>query len=132
DVTFYDLGVFDDLSVRAANGEMYGSIYGHRFLRVKDEESDDFGKLLLDADGLPQRDPEKVLLGDQQARSLVSLTNSIGYKVFNLSFQIDGRFGGKIFPGTQVSMQQNGTAAATAPNGAREDFVVDGVESDGS
>lgn len=131
DVTFYDLGVFDDLSVRAANGEMYGSIYGHKFLRVKDEASPYFGELLLDADGLPQRDGEKVLLGDQQARALIGLTNSFGYKGVNLSFQIDGRFGGKIFSGTQVAMQQNGTAAVTAPNGAREDFVVDGVVADG-
>ncbi len=127
-VTQYPLpgGTFDDLAVRARKGGAYGEIWGHRYLRVKDPESEHFGKLLLN-NGLPQRDGEQVQLGDQQAREMVSLINSFGYKNINLSFQVDGRFGGQMFVGTHVAMQRFGTAAITAPGGVRENFVVPGV-----
>ncbi len=132
DVTSYDIGVYDDLSVRAANGGLYGEIWGHKFLRVKDATSPHYGELVLDALGLPQRDTEKVLLGDQQPRAQVGLINSFGYKGLSFSFQVDGRFGGQIFSSTQVAMQQNGTAAVTAPNGERGTVTLNGVVSDGS
>lgn len=51
------------------------------------------------------------------------------YKNFGLSFQIDGRFGGKFFAGTHRAIQLNGTSAETVVNGDRKPFVVDGVVS---
>jgi len=121
---------FDDLSILGRAGGKFGEIYGHRFLRVKDPASPYYGQLILNS-GLPGRDPEKVFLGNQQPQALAGLTNSFSYKGVGLSFQIDGRFGGEMFSATQAAMQRNGTAAITAPNGQREDFVVDGVVSDG-
>ncbi|WP_353182715.1 SusC/RagA family TonB-linked outer membrane protein [Parapedobacter lycopersici] len=122
---------YDDLAIVGRAGGMYGEIYGHRFLRVKDPASPHYGRLILE-NGLPLRDSEKELLGNQQADAMAGLTNTFNYKGIGLSFQLDGRFGGEIFSSTQVAMQRNGTAAVTAPNGAREDFVVSGVESDGA
>lgn len=49
-----------------------------------------------------------------------------------MSFLIDGRFGGDIFSGTNRILQAYGVADVTAPGGNREDFVVDGVISDGN
>lgn len=132
EVDQYPIGGYDDLSVRGSAGELYGAIFGYRYQRVEDTNSPHHGALILDANGLPDRKSAVELLGDQQARALVGVINSFGYKGFNLSFQIDGRFGGKMFSGTHVAMQQNGTAWVTAPNGAREDFVVEGVVSDGA
>lgn len=40
---------------------------------------------------------------------------------------IDGRFGGKIFSGTNWALQNSGNAAETVVNGKREDIVFDGV-----
>jgi hypothetical protein len=71
-------------------------------------------------------------LGNQQATGLLGVTNSFEYKGLGLSFQVDARFGGEIFSATHVAMQASGTAAVTAPNGERENFVVDGVISSGS
>lgn len=131
-VTKYVLGGFDDVAVLAVVGAKYGEIYGTKFTRVKDQSSANFGQLLLNAQGLPTRDPEIVRLGNQQATGLLGVTNSFEYKGIGLSFQVDARFGGEIFSATHVAMQANGTAAVTAPGGARENFVVDGVISNGS
>lgn len=130
-VNRYSLLAFDDLSVVAVAGGNYGEIWGHGFLRVTDERSPHYGKLLLDNDGLPQRDGTQKKLGDQQANFLLGVTNSFTYKNFGFSFMVDGRFGGHMFSATQVAMYANGTAAGTVVNGAREPFVVEGVVLDG-
>lgn len=131
-VTKYPLGGFDDIQVLAVTGAKYGEIYGTRFMRVTDDKNPHFGKLLLDGNGLPQRDPNPVRLGNQQPTGLLGVTNSFSYKGINLSFLIDARFGGKIFSGTLADMQENGVAAVTVVNGKRDNLVVDGVISDGT
>ncbi|WP_346239403.1 SusC/RagA family TonB-linked outer membrane protein [Niabella insulamsoli] len=130
-VNEYTLGTFDDLFIRAASGGLYGDIYGTRLLRVKDGNDPNFGQLILNGDGLPQRDPEIVQLGNQQAKGLLGITNSFGYKNFGLSFLVDARFGGEIFSASNVALQRFGVAAITAPGGERPDLVVPGVVSDG-
>lgn len=129
DVKRLKLGGFDDVQVFAEKGKNYGAIYGTKFLRVEDESSEHYGKLILSSQtGLPSKAAgEPVYLGDQTARALVGLTNSFMYKNFGLSFQIDGRFGGKFFAGTHRAIQLNGTSAETVVNGDRKPFVVDGV-----
>lgn len=131
-VTKYGLGGFDDVAVLAVTGAKYGEIYGTKFNRVKDAASPYFGQIILNSDGLPTRDPEIVRLGNQQAKALFGVTNAFEYKGIGLAFQVDARFGGQIFSATQVAMQAMGTAAVTAPGGKREDFIADGVVSDGS
>lgn len=131
-VKSYSLGGYDDVSVRAVSGGLYGEIWGTKFNRVKDIASPYYNQIILDADGLPTRDPEIVRVGSQQAKAMFGVTNSFQYKGFGLSFQVDARFGGEIFSASQVGLHSAGTAKATAPNGAREDFIVDGVMSDGA
>lgn len=129
-IEVYPLGGFDNLSVRAITGSLYGDIYGSQFLRVENEDSPHNGQLLLNGNGLPQA-TDAVLLGNQAPKALIGWTNSFSYKNVGLSFQIDGRFGGEFFSGTNVNLQANGAAAVTAPNGQRENFVVDGVIAQG-
>ena len=131
-VSKYVLGGFDDVAVLAEVGQKYGEIYGTRYMRVKDQASPFFGQVLLNADGVPTRDPEIVRLGNQQASALLGVTNTFEYKGIGLSVLLDARYGGQIFSATHVAMQANGTAAVTAPNGARESFIPEGVISDGS
>lgn len=131
DVNTYPLGGFDNLAVRAVTGELYGNIYGTKYQRVTDENSEHYGKLLLNGSGLPQATGQQ-LLGNQSPKALAGWTNSFAYKNVSLSFQIDGRFGGEFFSGTNVNLQANGAAAVTAPNGLREDFIVDGVIASGN
>lgn len=130
-VTQYTLGGFDDLSIRAVAGGLYGEIWGHKFRRITDDKSPYYGQLYLSPSGVPVRDQDPQKLGDQQARAMIGITNSFQYKGFNLSFLVDGRFGGKMFSATHVALERFGNAAVTVKNGARESFVVEGVVSDG-
>ncbi|MGN6419436.1 MAG: SusC/RagA family TonB-linked outer membrane protein [Pseudobacter sp.] len=127
DVQIYNLQAFDDAAVVAEAGKLFGEIYGSQFVRVTDKGSADYGKLLLTAQGLPQRSPTIVRLGNQQPKALLGITNTFAYKNWHLGFLVDGRFGGQIFSGTNADLQQSGVAAVTAPGGNRADFVVDGV-----
>lgn len=134
-ITRYQLGGFDEVKVWAIAGSGYGDIYGSTFNRVTDKSSPYYGQLLLNtSSGLPERDPknQSVYLGNQQADALLGWSNTFSYKNIALSFMIDGRFGGKIFSGTNVAMQRAGTAAVTVTNGERKAFIVDGVVSNGS
>lgn len=127
DVTLYELGGYDNLKVYATAGGAYGEIYGTKFRRVTDENSPHYGKLIVDGNGLPLGTTESEKVGDQQADVLIGLTNSFQYKGFSFSFLIDARIGGDIFSATNLYLQSAGTAAVTAPNGKREEFVVEGV-----
>lgn len=132
-VTKYALGGFDNLAITATAGEKYGAIYGTTFRRVTDDKSPYFGQLILNATtGLPEVGGSNVFLGNQQAYGLLGVTNTFGYKGITLSFLVDARFGGKMFSSTLAAMQASGTAAETVVNGARENFVVDGVVVDGT
>ena len=126
-VSVYPLGGFDDVSVVAEVGSLYGEIYGTRFLRVTDQTSPSFGQMILDGNGLPQADSKRVSLGNQQAKAMIGFTNSFAYKGVSLSFQIDGRFGGQMFSGSLADMQQNGTSSVTVINGSRANIIADGV-----
>ncbi|HQS50697.1 MAG: SusC/RagA family protein [Sphingobacteriales bacterium 17-39-43] len=131
-VTRYNLGGFDDVAVLAVVGQKYGEIYGTRYSRVKDQTSPFFGQVLLNANGVPTRDPEIVRLGNQQAKALIGFTNSFEYKGVGLSFLVDARIGGEIFSATHVALQARGAGKVTAPNGLRESFVPQGVVSNGT
>ncbi|WP_089896843.1 SusC/RagA family TonB-linked outer membrane protein [Chitinophaga arvensicola] len=131
-VNRYPLGGFDNLSIVAVTGELYGDIYGSKVQRVTDPKSQYFGQWLLDGEGRPVRGEQNVYLGNQQSKALVGLTNNFAYKNFGLSFLIDARIGGDMFSATQLLMQRNGTAAITAPGGERNDMIVNGVVSDGN
>jgi len=125
----YALGGYDALSIVAETGKNYGEIYGTAFKRVEDKGSDAYGELLLSGTGLPQATSDKRDLGNQQADYLLGFTNHFSYKGFNLSFLVDGRFGGKIFSGTYAAMEAAGTAGITANRGK---MIVNGVVDDGA
>ncbi|MCH7402792.1 SusC/RagA family TonB-linked outer membrane protein [Belliella kenyensis] len=125
------LGGYDNVTVFGEVGQLYGAIYGTRFRRVLDESSPHFGKLLLNDAGLPVADNGIHLLGNQTANYLLGVTNTFKYKNMALSVQVDGRFGGQFFAGTNAFIQRSGLAEATVVNGRRDDFIVDGVISSG-
>ena len=128
----YELGGAAELKVYAVAGGNYGEIWGTRFARVEDVNSPYYGKLILNDAGLPTTDGQIYKIGDQQPDCMLGWNNTFSYKGFTLGFQIDGRLGGDIYSYTNYSLQVNGRAEVTAPNGARDKFVVDGVIADGN
>lgn len=131
-VSIYPLGGFDNLGIFAEVGKPYGAIYGTKFLRVEDNNSPYYGKLIVGSNGLPQATSENYYLGDQTPKALFGFTNSFVYKNIGLSFLIDGRIGGKFFSSTQAALQNAGLAADTAPGGKRDNFILDAVVQNGN
>ncbi|HEY8915351.1 MAG TPA: SusC/RagA family TonB-linked outer membrane protein, partial [Chitinophaga sp.] len=127
DVSLYSLGSYDDVQVYAETGKKFGEIYGTAFQRVEDASSPYYGKIIVNGNGLPLATQGKIRLGNQQASGLLGVGNTFYWKSLSLGFQVDARFGGKMFSGTLISMQRAGTAAETVVNGKRENFIVDGA-----
>ncbi|MGL5317526.1 MAG: SusC/RagA family TonB-linked outer membrane protein, partial [Bacteroidales bacterium] len=120
----YAIRSFDELDIVAREGGFYGSMYGKKFLRVDDKNDPNYGKIIVDGQGLPMFTENKEYLGNQNPDFMLGLTNNFAYKNFTLSFLIDARVGGKIFSGTTAVLHRNGNAAGTVVNGERPDFVV--------
>ncbi|MCM4156984.1 SusC/RagA family TonB-linked outer membrane protein [Gramella sp. AN32] len=129
-VTQYGLGGFDNVSILAVSGEPYGEIYGTQYQRVEDENSPFFGEIVVDANGIPLANNERVRLGNQQPDALIGFSNTFMFKNFTFGFLIDARLGGEIYSGTNRALQSAGTGSATVVNGQREDLVVPGVVAD--
>lgn len=133
EITEYLIGGYDTLSFRAISGGFYGSIFGSSYQRVEDPSSPHNGKILINGStGLPLVNNTPKLLGDQTSRGLLGITNSFICKNWGLSFQLDGRFGGKFYSGTIKTLNSIGLGTDTVVNGERNNFVVDGVVADGS
>jgi TonB-linked SusC/RagA family outer membrane protein len=128
DVDQYSLGGFDKVQVLAVAGARYGEIYGTKFQRVADASNPANGKIILNANGVPdaQNAVQNAHLGNQQPDALIGITNNFTFRNFNLSFLVDGRFGGKMFSTTLALMNYFGTAAGTAGDANRQ-MVANGV-----
>ena len=132
DVTTYNLGGFDNFNISSDVGQDYGTIVGSTFRRVDDEASPFFGRILVDADGLPLASTEKSVLGSQVPDALLGVTNMLSYKNFSFSFLVSASIGGEIFSGTNHALQRAGIGAETVVNGERNDIVFNGVVDDGA
>lgn len=132
DVTQFRLGGFDNLSVLAVERGGYGEIWGTRYLRVEDKTNPNFGKIIVDGNGLPTASSEKFKLGSQQPDAMIGFSNTFTYKNVSFGFLIDANLGGEMFSGSNHALQEQGNAAATVVNGERADLIVDGVVSDGA
>lgn len=132
-VDSYELLTMDEITVLAEKGKEYGAIYGSAIRRVNDASSPYFGKMILTAEGLPQRDAVALhYLGNQQPDYMFGFSNSFSWKGINLDFLVDARVGGKIFSMTRNLLTGYGMAAETAVDGNRNSFVVDGVVANNS
>lgn len=81
---------------------------------VADPVRDDKGAIVLDSTtGAPQAGTNYVNLGSGIHPWTAGITTEFRYAGFNLSFLIDGKFGGKIFSGTNYYAYQFGLSKAT-------------------
>ena len=122
--TLYDIKTFDAIQIVAIQGGYYGDIFGQKFQRVEDKNSEYYGKIIVGEDGLPLITTEKYKVGNQNPDWMLGWTNNFSYKGFNLSFLIDFRIGGDIYSATTSYLHLYGNAKGTVINGERADFVV--------
>ncbi len=83
---------------------------------VADPARDDKGKIIIDSTtGAPEQGTNYVDIGSGIDPWYAGITSEFKYKHFNLSFLVDGKFGGKIFSGTNYYAYQFGLTKTTLP-----------------
>jgi ferric enterobactin receptor len=124
--TYYDSDtwVFGNLRSQAYKGAFTGNLSG--FALAKNTA----GQLLINpTTGLPFNGGEFVIAGDRQPDFKVGLINSLSYKEFTLSFNLDFRKGGDVFNGNEYYLYLTGLSKRTLD---RERIVnITGVLNDG-
>ncbi len=85
---------------------------------ITDFQRDAEGKLIVGSNGLPALNPYQTKAGYNDNNFVAGINNSFKYKSFGLSFQLDGRFGGKI-ANTVDNFQWNSGTAPESDNAYR-------------
>ncbi|SEI45026.1 TonB-linked outer membrane protein, SusC/RagA family [Dyadobacter koreensis] len=83
---------------------------------ITDFQRDAQGGIIVGSNGMPAYNPYKTKVGNYDNNFTAGLNNSFSYKSFVFSFQVDGRFGGKI--NNYMYTKQFGSG--TAPESANE------------
>lgn len=94
-------------SIVAKEGDEYGTIVGRKFLR------NDAGKMILDANNLPQYDAVDQKLGNGQYKWIGGLANRFTYKNISLNVLLDVKQGGNIYSMTNLLAYANGRQKGT-------------------
>jgi TonB-linked SusC/RagA family outer membrane protein len=133
--TYWSLDIEARGPRRDANGDVveyypHGTMFGNGYKR------DAQGRWMLDADGLPQVDLARRVLGKYSPDWNGGIQNRFSYGPFDLSVLMDGQVGGNIFSTTNWFGEYSGVLASTV-RGRERDFcdpgiVVPGVLPDGS
>lgn len=106
-------------------GKPYGMISG--WVQAKDPN----GNLIYNIDGIPQRSAGYVPIGNGVADVTGGMNNSVTYKGISLSFLLDFKFGGDIYSGTNVRLDEWGLSKASLKRLAG-DIAVKGVYNSGT
>lgn len=106
-ITAYRIAQSGSLSVLAAIGQPYGSLFGTAYKR------NDNGEILVKANGTPDTNPTNQYFGSFQPDWIGGITNTLSYKNFSLSFLVDAKIGGSIYNGTQSTGTYTGVLAET-------------------
>lgn len=115
----------DVLRIVAREGGKFGDMYGTKYLR------NEGGDLILGSDGLPQATSEMHYLGNANPKWMGGFINQFSYKGVELAFQIDIRYGGKVYMGSIRQGALAGTLDFTAANREPGSIRLEGVNKDG-
>jgi TonB-linked SusC/RagA family outer membrane protein len=94
-------------TIVAKSGEEYGTIMGRTFLR------DTEGRIILDANRLPQYSTRDTQLGNSQYVWIGGINNRFTWKRLSLTMLVDVKHGGKIFSMTNLLASANGLQKST-------------------
>jgi TonB-linked SusC/RagA family outer membrane protein len=112
-------------------GGKWGDIYGNRMLK-----RDDQGRVIVNSTGVPVTEgvsvPKADYVGNPMPKFTLGWNNSLNYKNVNVSFLIDGRFGGEVVSLTQAYLDFYGYSKATADARDNGGVEIDAVNEDGT
>jgi TonB-linked SusC/RagA family outer membrane protein len=117
---------FDSYSLEARVGGSFGEIY------ARDIVKDASGKIVTNPDGTPKLQDTNPLdytdVGNSNPDFLLGWNNTFKFKSFDLSFLVDGRFGGKVVDMTQSYLDYLGDSQATATARDNGGVLVNGTK----
>ncbi|MFX1707801.1 SusC/RagA family TonB-linked outer membrane protein [Chitinophaga sp. CC14] len=108
-------------------GGSWGDIYSNKELLQNDK-----GAYVIDAAGKLQTRNAFKKVGNPNPDFTLGWNNSIDYKNFNLSFLIDGRFGGKVMSVTQAVLDWYGVSEESAKARDKGGVEINAVNSNGT
>ena len=114
----------DFFDLRVQKGGSYGDIYSQTLEKNAD------GSYVTDANGLPIRSSAFSKIGNTNPNFIAGFQNQFNYKNFNLSFLIDGHFGGQVVSMTNSVLDQYGSSAATGQARANGGVDINGKKVD--
>lgn len=117
------IGGFVEPQIRISQGDSYPVIYGNSFKRHEN------GQILVDENGLPMIGEQKVL-GDVMPDFILGGGMDFRYKNWNLGATLEWKNGGKLYSGTNKTLNFYGMTEATANRD--QDMIFNGVKADGS
>ena len=117
---FLGTSVNSYVSVYAEVGKPYGQIQAYQ------PKKDAQGRTVYAANGNEEQG-NLVDMGTGVAPSAMSITNSFNYHRFNFSFLIDGKYGNKIYSGTNLYADRFGLLKSTLP-GRDNGLALNGVD----
>lgn len=130
------INLYNDLQTLRVDENRTRTAYVHQdvglpYSQVKgfDFKRDDQGRVVYDAQGYPLQG-NLMSYGSGVSPWTLGFTNSFRYKGVGLSFLVDGKFGGKIFSGTNALGYRRGNLKETLP-GRDGGLIGDGVNENG-
>jgi TonB-linked SusC/RagA family outer membrane protein len=96
--------------IYAIKGEEFPLIKGTAYLR------DDLGRVIVDANGVPQEDPNLQVLGKSTPDYVLGLNTQLRYKNLTLSGTVDYRTGHQFYSRTKYAMTWSGHLVESADN----------------
>ncbi|NML22382.1 SusC/RagA family TonB-linked outer membrane protein [Pseudoflavitalea sp. G-6-1-2] len=107
-------------------GGSWGDIYSNKELVTNSK-----GQYVIDEQGRLKVHAWSKKVGNPNPDFTLGWNNSVDYKNFNLSFLIDGRFGGKVMSVTQAILDWYGVSETTAKARDNGGVVINAVKEDG-
>ncbi len=122
----YEISRSEGYALYIVEGGSFGDIYTYKF------EKDEYGRILINDNGAPQRTSEYEKIGNSQPDFLLGWNNNISYKNWNFSLLIDGKFGGKAVSATEALLDAYGVSERTAVARDNGQVNINGVDLSGN
>lgn len=117
--------------IQAREGGSISAIYGRGFQRVTDTNSEFFGQMIINNQGIPVRTDDLVYQGDYAPDFTLGIQNTFRYKNLDFGFLIDTRQGGIVVSRTKTIGSTSGQLKETL-EGRETGIVAEGVVNTGT
>ncbi|SFN20222.1 hypothetical protein SAMN05428949_1898 [Chitinophaga sp. YR627] len=114
-----------DVHKTLVQGRPLGVIVGTAYLR------DAAGNMIIGADGFPLTDATPKVIGNPIPDFIAKLSNSIVWKRWGMTADMEWKKGGQMWNGTQAVLDYYGRSANSASERNITDYVFKGVKADG-